>query len=417
MAKPRKIDFRKALRKKINQRLKAKEGTDSTKFQNIPEGTEWWDPVKGINVIDIIPYVITVDNHPMGFAKGDIWWEMTYYLHSGIGPDERSYVCPGTFKKPCPICEYRARLMKEDYKKNRDEIERLRPRERQLFRVVDVHDPHRRIMLWDISYFLFGKKLDTELREGEDWYMDFAVPDDGLSLKIRFIEDKYNNYTFLTADRIDFVERKKQYPPEIVEQGPMLDQLLKIYSYEALEAIFYGMPDSELEDEEEGEELPPRPRRRERERSYEEDEPESRPRRRSHRDEPEDEPEDIPEDEPEEEPRRKPRRKPDREEPEDEPDDMPEDEPEEEPRRRSGRRPRRDEPEEEFDDEPEKKPSRKAPSRKQRAAKGEQEKEPEVELPKEKCPYGYEFGDADNHDECDSCEIWEKCIEYHDLQQ
>ncbi|HQE50455.1 MAG TPA: hypothetical protein PKV93_14025, partial [Fervidobacterium sp.] len=84
---------------------------------------------KGVNIfkeeprtrveLDIIPYVITCDNHPdideeYGIpVKGDLWYKRPYWLHRGVGPDNRSVVCPTSVGKPCPICEYRAQLLKD----------------------------------------------------------------------------------------------------------------------------------------------------------------------------------------------------------------------------------------------------------------------------------------------------------------
>jgi acyl-[acyl carrier protein]--UDP-N-acetylglucosamine O-acyltransferase len=49
-----------------------KTGGGGTKFQNIPLGTSFFQAKKGAVNIDVIPYVISVDNHPSGLEKGEL---------------------------------------------------------------------------------------------------------------------------------------------------------------------------------------------------------------------------------------------------------------------------------------------------------------------------------------------------------
>src|SRR5690606_37240803 len=66
-----------------------------------------------------------------------------------------------------------------------------------------------------------------------------------------------------------------------------------------------------------------------------------------------------------------------------------------------------EEDEDEEEEEHDKKKSKKSPLKRQqphsKVTKGKG---------KNKCPYGHEFGvDNDSYDDCDNCEVWEKCLE------
>jgi hypothetical protein len=55
------------------------------------------------------------------------YFERTYWVHKGVGPDQRWYVCPKqTLHKPCPVCEYQQEL-KDDPEANPDLIKSLTP--------------------------------------------------------------------------------------------------------------------------------------------------------------------------------------------------------------------------------------------------------------------------------------------------
>lgn len=336
---------------------------------------------KGVNIfkeepktrveLDIIPYVVTCDNHPdkdeeYGIAiKGELWYKRPYWLHRGVGPDNQSVVCPSSVGKPCPICEYRAQLLKDGAKWDDDTVKALKPSMRNLYVVIPKNnknypeEPH----IWDISQFLFQDKLNEEIQENEE-YETFPDLEEGYTLRIRFAEGSFGANKFAEVSRIDFIERKKPYDESILEKIPSLDDVLEILPYHTIEAMFFGnMSPDEDEDEE-----------------YDYDDEDLKKKK---------EDEDIDDDMEEEE---------DEEEDEDEEDEDIDDD-EEEDEDEDG-----DEDEEEEHD---KKKSKKSPPKRQQShskvTKGKG---------KNKCPYGHEFGvDNDSYDDCDNCEVWEKCLE------
>lgn len=418
------------MKEKMRERAKAdidkRRGGSST--LRIPDGmdVEFYKVDSTRAELDIVPYIVSVDNRPDGVEKGELWHTRRYFVHRNVGADEQSYICPkATLGKPCPICEYAAAQRKRGADK--EELKELKPKARDLFNVVDLDDGGK-FKVWDVSSFLFGEKLQKELTEAEDSDNDaFADLEDGRTLKLRFEKKSFNKNEFYAIDRIDFKPRKP-YKDKILDKVVDLDKMLVILSYEELERIFYmedGPTDRSGEEEDE-----PKPRRsREREVEEEEEAPRSRrakrdedadeedePRRGRKRSRDEDEEEDAEEeprsrrsrsraeeedDEEEEAPRRSRSRRDEEEEEEDEP----------KPRGRS----RRAEPEPEEDEEEEEKPRRSS-------RKKQEQEDDEEEAPKERrsrksrndsdedCPGGGTFGkDNDKFDECDACKKWGEC--------
>lgn len=329
-------------------------------------------------MFDIMPYMVTSDYHPdrddeYGIAvKGELWYKRPYWLHRDVGSDNQSVVCPTSMGQKCPICEYRAQLLKEGAKWDDDSVKGLKPSMRNLYVVIPKEnkkfpeEPH----IWDVSQFLFQEKLNEEVQENED-YETFPDLEEGFTLRVRFSEGTFGSNKFAEASRIDFIERDKAYNESILNEVPSLDELLEVPSYQALEAMFFGNISRDeadekggqdgTRDEEEEEEEKPRHRRR---KSTNEDDEEEKPRRR-----------------------RPPARSCKDEEDPDDPDD---DESKED-----------DYPDEEDDypDEEEEKSTKRKPS-----GKARQEKD--------KCPHGHKFGwGNDEHDECDGCPVWEECLD------
>ena len=225
-----------SLRDRARRRAEEKEQTRKSAggYLKLPDKVEFVETKKGKQDLDILVYTVQVSNHPAA-EKGEQWYERTYFVHRGIGVDNRTYVCPlKTFKRPCPICEYRAALIKEGYDKNKDAIGDLKPRERQLFN-VDMGD--KGIQVLDMSYFTFGGPLEKEIREGEDDWAGFADLKEGYTLRIRWDEKKLGDNTFVEAGRIDFVERDP-YKDSVLDEVVDLDACIVALDYDALNKIF-----------------------------------------------------------------------------------------------------------------------------------------------------------------------------------
>lgn len=333
---------------------------------------------------DILPYIVTDPNHPdrddnLGIAQvGDLWYKRPFKIHRNIGGDNNTVVCLTSIGKKCPICEYRAKMFKEGAAK--EDTDALKPSSRNLYIVIpegseDIH-------IWDVSQYLFQNLLNDELEENEE-YEVFPDLEEGLTLKVRFDSSTIgSSKPFAEASRIDFEERDAAYEESILDEVPDLDNVLKVYSYSQLEAMFLEIdePEEVPEDDEPEETIPTRRKKKVIEDDEEDEENESLPKRSSSKRT------SVNSGSGKSSIRRKP-------EPEEEEEEEEEEEPT--PTRRTVRKKQEKEPEEE----PEEAPKRK------RSVKSSQKSD-------EKCPHGHRFGiDTDEFDECDDCKIWDDCID------
>ena len=129
--------------------------------------------------------------------------------------------------------------MMKDSNADDDIIKALKPKEREVYNVIATKDDPDKILLWDVSSYLFGRTLEEELRKGPDEYADFAELEGGYTLKVRFGEKKMGKTTFLETTRIDFKEREK-YDEGILDDVVDLDSILNVLDYAKLSAVFYG---------------------------------------------------------------------------------------------------------------------------------------------------------------------------------
>ncbi len=361
---------------KFKQKVAAnshKQKTQATQYGHLklPRNVSVFREEPGSRVrLDILPYVVTDENHPdrddeNGIAlPGELWYKRPYKLHRGVGVENASVVCPTSFGKPCPICEYRARLLKEGGDKAT--IAALKPSLRNLYVVVpkDSKTYEEKPHIWDISQFLFQNQLNEEIEENED-YAVFPDLEEGLTLRIRFSEETFQKNKYASTSRIDFEERDAPYDESILKEVPNLDEVLDVLPYSKIEALFFGTELSDYDEDEDEDE--------------EEDEITTRKRKiKSLREEPqfnklikEEEEEEDDED--------------DQEDSSDDDEDIEDDnvEPDDE---------------EDDDEEPKKAPTR---TRTKKTVSNNN-----------KCPYGHKFGtDCEKYDECDDCDLWEECLE------
>lgn len=390
-----KSNMRKSMRRAAQARAEKSKGGGTT--LRLPDGfgdVKFFKISKPKVMLDVIPYVVSDKRHPdaeAGAEVGTLWPSRRYYVHRGVGAEENSYICPlKTFGKPCPICEYASARARQGG--DREELKALRPKARDLYNVIDLDDPDRKIQLFDMSGFLFGDTLTKELIDASDDEQCFAELKGGYSLKLRFEKKSFNRNEFWAVDRIDFVERKKDYKESIIEETVPLDDILVEPDYKTLEKIFLMTEGGGDEDEEEEE----RPAKR---RARDEDEEEPKRRRPSKDEDEEDEEDSEPEDEEEEEeekPAKKSKKRPAKEEDEDEEEDSEDD----------------SEPEEEEDEE-EEKPKKRGRRKKEPEPEEDEDEDEEEESPKSKkgsCPYKHKFGtDCDKYEDCDECKKWGAC--------
>ncbi len=212
----------------------------------LPDGIDVFQPKEGTVKVDVVPYEVGEGN-PFA-SPGEWYYERTFWVHGGVGPNNESYVCPAkTAKRPCPICEHRAALVKRGGDDDQEEIKALRPKERQLWLLSPLEDGERRVVLWETSFHTFGKLLDkrrSDADDDEDHIVEFDDFKRGATLKLSFSsEDIGAGRPWLKVYNIDFKPRPSGLPEELLEHGICLDKLIKLLPYEELQRVFEGIED------------------------------------------------------------------------------------------------------------------------------------------------------------------------------
>ncbi len=378
-------DRRKEKARRVRERLAKDQQKAGFKFNFGDKEVTYFTPKTRSKLI-LLPYVVSIDNHPDDVKKGDTWYRMKVDVHYGIGPEKITVVCPKTIGKPCPICEYRAALSKDtslSKEEMKEEQKATKSSTRVIYNVIDAENEDKGVMFWEMAYNNFEKLLVKEMLDGDEENMSFFELDGGKILKCRFSQESFStgegtSSKYFEIERIDFEERD-DLEEDLLEEVFQLDTLPIILSYEEILKIFNGEPVEEDS------------RSRRSSRDEEDEEEESKSSRRSRRDP----------DEEDEEPPKKNRKKEDEEE-------------EEEPRSRRSRKDKDEEDEEEAEEEEEPRSRR---SRRDPDEEDEEDEEPPKKSTKKKvaddeCPYGYEFGtDCNQEKECEKCDNWEACCD------
>lgn len=243
-------------------------GGGARPYLKLPPGLGLFKPPKaGTFRVDFIPFEVTkaVERFlpNLQFARPGRWyWERTFSIHEGIGPDRQKHLCAKATLQPprghlaarCPICEARDRLRRSAAQQDKDAAYEMRPRENQIFLVQPRNDRtgalEGQIQLWDIKNYNFGKQLD-EFKANADpddyaAYNRFYDPEAGMTVKILGSElptgsgGKYSSYGVL-----EFKPRREPLPLDLFDHGVDLDACVRETPYDVLAAIFGGAADDE----------------------------------------------------------------------------------------------------------------------------------------------------------------------------
>lgn len=240
-------------KRKVSARQRAtdhKTGFESMSVR-LPDGVNFWQIKKeGVYRIDIIPYEVPEGANNPYAEPGTLHFERTYWTHRNVGPDNSVVVCPKkSLGKPCPICEYRAKIAKQP-DTDEDLLKDLAPKERQLWNIFDHDNVDSGIQVWDVSYHLFGKALDARVKNADEdeGYEFFADPEDGMTLKIGMEEKNFAGNSFFSAESIDFRPRRTPIDDELLSKAVILDGTLIVHDYEKLKSMFLQAPEEAPEE-------------------------------------------------------------------------------------------------------------------------------------------------------------------------
>ena len=193
--------------------------------------------------LDVVPYRTSKRKaHP--HSVDGTWYERTYFIHRTVGADAVMVVCPkSTFGKPCPICEYRASLDKNDEEEAKI-IYALRPQERQLFNVIVYEDGKRSdVMVLDQPRSGLGRKIDDMVRgadEEDSHYQYYVDLENGSTLKVNVTEMLAGTFKYFGASSVEFKQRREGYDESILDKTVDLDAVLNVVPYDELSDMLHG---------------------------------------------------------------------------------------------------------------------------------------------------------------------------------
>ena len=240
----KKESYRDRMRRSFEEKESSNGGTSILK---LPEGMEWWKPKDGPNLINILPYEVSIANHP-DVNQGDYYYEKTIFVHY-LG--KKSYICPKTINKPCSVCEHRSTLLRD--KADPDLIESFRAKKRQIFNVEDIENAPGKIKIWEYAHFYFGGALEQEVnrlvkhpKRPRPEIATFCHPDDGFSLELTFKAGSFKGHDVKDCTHIEFVEREPL--TDAMLKTLNLDTILNVLDNDKLKAIFLGTGDEPIDD-------------------------------------------------------------------------------------------------------------------------------------------------------------------------
>lgn len=243
------------------------------------------------NVIDIIPFRIEGDNHPLvrankvpgdGTEYDDIFM---YWEHRNLNENGDSVICLNKmYGKPCPICEEMKRLASteaEGWKSQR--VKNMQPKSRVMMNIIDWKNRDAGIQVYTGSAYVtrtgilegakvnrqdeydlnsqYANEADTFKITVSDWktksiveteHIYFQSPTNGFGIAIPATTDTFTtdgkSYEYVKPTKFTLKPRTVQYKNDIVDKAYNLTDFLNVKTYDEVAAIFYGVePNEEVE--------------------------------------------------------------------------------------------------------------------------------------------------------------------------
>jgi hypothetical protein len=210
-------------------------------------------------------YKIRMVPHRVGshgkFQKGRLAYEFTYFSHPRLGPNNATVVCPAATwpGEKCYVCERRAKMgWKPDRSKEEiNSIKALKPKQRQLFLLVDLKQSNKGLQFWEESYHKnFGSYLEAKINNSPEESVRrrrklFFRPDEkGMDLAISAREVQMEGSgKYTEVFDIEFRKRTEGVDESLLDEAPSLDDLVwkSITPYSQVKKLFVS---GETEDEE-----------------------------------------------------------------------------------------------------------------------------------------------------------------------
>lgn len=249
MPKPSRRSSKEALMKRLEGDYNRKKGGGSL-FRSDVKGVTFWQCKEGDHIIDILPYTAG-ENDPI--EPGSESYVLEFFVHNNVGQQEGGQIiCMAeTFKKPCPICEERRRLIKIGSDEQR--IKELTPSRypRSIYNIIcyDSRDEEEKgVQVWHTSNYLLqqyllalAKKPTRAGQKSVDPFIAFMDVEEGKSIAFKR-EGKKESTKYIG---IRFEDRNYTIPEDLVESAHVLDDLINWPTYEEVYQAFWGSAPNE----------------------------------------------------------------------------------------------------------------------------------------------------------------------------
>lgn len=249
---------------------KDKKGGDNNRefYFNAPKDSkgnviEQFKPVAGINKFDILPFYFEGGIIP-GKTAGMVGTRLPVQVYKNVGPSKSGVLSLTQLMKDDPIKNEYTNLQgvqrglasqddKDKFYENK--MKPLRAQYRSIYLVLH-HVGDKKILKWfDVSDFMFQKKMDNKIEELQQLGETVGViadPVNGKTVAIFGKDDTFKTANgsgeFVKIESVSFVNRDKpiaateEKAKAILAQLPKLDACLNVKTTEEVETLFYGAP-------------------------------------------------------------------------------------------------------------------------------------------------------------------------------
>lgn len=166
-------------------------------------------------------------------------FEREYQAHRIPTPTGvRPFCCRKIFGKPCAVCDW---LVKNGSSADPDLVKRMRAVTRHLWVVNDKPgDPDNPLKVFDSGHYNKGIGFGEQMAEaiqclGED--EDPFALEKGYTAHMTVKEQSFPGVKYNGVTRIDFKRRAKDYPPDMIDKAPCLDECLADPGYDYVKQL------------------------------------------------------------------------------------------------------------------------------------------------------------------------------------
>lgn len=205
-------------------------------YIHLPKGVEMFKPDAGSHKVDVMPFLAGKDNP--GAGEGYEYFQRKVKIHQipAPGGSVRKILCRNSIdlNKKCAVCECR-----EDKKDDEKLFKDLRPKDRVIYlvndrpgkkdvkwKVFEHHAKNRGVGLAELMLDQLNKLLDKGIKRPFGLASGYNVV---FTVKSQSMEggSKYNAVT-----RVDLEKRDYDYPDELLDEAPCLDEMLPDPGYD-----------------------------------------------------------------------------------------------------------------------------------------------------------------------------------------